>query len=59
MSQLHPNGAVFLFCGKQAKHESILRLEKVAFCLLNAITKCLVLCCRMQGARTYTACPIG
>lgn len=31
MSQLHSTGAVSLFCPKQVKHESILRLEKFAF----------------------------
>lgn len=44
------------FGGKQAKRESILRVEKVAFCLVEGATQDLV---AVWNAQTYTACPIG
>lgn len=48
MSQLHFTGAASLLCNKQAKHESILRVEKFAF-VPHAISECLELCWCMQN----------
>lgn len=44
------------FAGKQAKRESILRLEKVAFCLVQGATQGIV---AVRNAEKYAACPIG
>lgn len=44
------------FGGKQAERESILRLEKVAFCLVEGATQAIV---AVPNAQKSTACPIG
>lgn len=45
-----------IFGDKQAKRESILRVEKVAFCLVEGATQGLA---AVWNAQTYTVCPIG